>query len=332
MLIQKTMILCLFFTVTCFLQSVPAQTVTKLRAAYTSIAIQMDPIYIMKELNLPRKHGLAAEMLYIPVSSRAIQAALAGEIQLLTSAGVANINANLAGGDFVGLTATLNTFVFKIISKPEIKEPKALKGRKVGISRLGGVSDAAIRFALDRWGLAPDKDVAILQVGGELEELLALQNGAVDAAVLSEPIATVALRSGSHLLFDLSRLGVAYSMHGFGTRKSFIRENRDAVVRFMRAYLEGIFLFKTNKELALNVLKKYTRVEDVSVMLTAYDEYSRRYIPAVPYPSPEGIQTILEQLAKTRPQVKKFNPNDLIDASILREIEDSGFVKRLYGN
>jgi ABC-type nitrate/sulfonate/bicarbonate transport system substrate-binding protein len=175
------------------------QGLPKVRAAYTSIAIQMDPIYIMKELNLPRKHGLEAEMLYIPVSLRAIQSALAGEIQFLTSAGVANINANLAGGDFVGLTATLNTFIFKIVSRPEIKEPRALKGRKVGISRLGGVSDAALRYALDLWGLVPDKDVAILQVGGELEELLALQNKAVDAAVLSEPVATVALRTGSSL-------------------------------------------------------------------------------------------------------------------------------------
>lgn len=308
-----------------------AQTLPKVRAAYTSIAIQMDPIYIMKEVNLARKHGLDADLLYIPVSSRAIQSALAGEIQFLTSGGVANINANIAGADFVGLTATLNTFVFKIVSRPEIKETAALKGRKVGISRLGGVSDAAIRFALDRWGLMPDKDVAIIQVGGEIEEMIALQNRAVDAAVLSEPIATVALKQGGSLLYDLSKLEVQYTMHGFGTRKSFIRDQRDTVIRFMKAYLEGIFLFKTNKELALNVLKKYTRVDDVSDMQTAYEEMSQRLIRAVPYPSNEGIQTIMDQLGKTRPQVKNFKPADFIDSSILKEIEDSGFVKRLYG-
>ncbi len=308
-----------------------AETLPKVRAAYTSIAIQMDPIYIMKETNLARKYGLDADLIYIPVSSLAIQAALAGEIQFLTSAGVANINANMGGADFVGLTATLNTFVFKIISKPEIKEPAALKGRKVGISRLGGVSDAALRFALDRWGLAPDKDVAIIQVGGEIEEMMALQNKAVDAVVLSEPIATVARKSGGSLLYDLSRLDVQYSMHGFGTRKSFIRNNRDIVIRFMKAYLEGIYLFKTNRELAMNVLKKYTRVEDVSTMQTAYEEMSQRLIRAVPYPSLEGIQTILDQLSKTRPQIKNFKPADFIDPSILREIENSGFVKSLYG-
>lgn len=145
-LIQTTLVLLLLI----FFGTVRAQTLPKVRAAYTSIAIQMDPIYIMKEANLARKYGLDADLIYIPVSSLAIQAALAGEIQFLTSAGVANINANMGGADFVGLTATLNTFVFKIISKPEIREPSALKGRKVGISRLGGVSDAALRFALDR--------------------------------------------------------------------------------------------------------------------------------------------------------------------------------------
>lgn len=323
--------ICLLLLPLIFCQAAPAQSLPKIRAAYTSIAIQMDPIYIMKELNLTRKQGLDAELLYVPVSSRAIQAALAGEIHFLTSGGVANVNANVAGADFVGLTATLNTFVFKIISRPEIKEPAALKGKKVGISRLGGVSDAAIRFALDRWGLVPDKDVAIIQVGGEIEEMMALQNKAVDAAVLSEPIASVALKSGSTLLFDLSRLDVQYTMHGFGTRKSYIRDNRDAVIRFMKAYLEGIYVFKTNKELALNVLKKYTRVDDVALMQTAYQEMSQRLIRSVPHPSPEGIQTILDQLGKGRPEIKKFKPSDLIDPSILKEIEDSGFVKRLYG-
>jgi hypothetical protein len=99
----------------------------------------------------------------------------------------------------------------------------------------------------------------------------------------------------------------------------------------MKAYLEGIYVFKTNKELALNVLKKYTRVDDVSLMQTAYEEMSQRLIRSVPYPSSEGIQTILDQLGKGRPEIKKFKPSDLIDPSILKEIEDSGFVKRLYG-
>lgn len=307
------------------------QRLPKIRAAYTSISIQMTPLYLMKELDLPRRQGLDVEMLYVPVSSRAIQAALAGEIQFLTSGGVANINANVAGADFVGLTATLNTFIFKVLSQPDLKEVSALKGKKVGISRLGGASDFSARYALERWGLAPDRDVAIIQVGGEPEELLALQGKAIDAAVISEPFATLAARSGFNLLYDLSRFEVPYTLHGIGTRKSFIRDHRDVVIRFMKAYLEGIYLFKTNRELALNTLKKYTRLGDISVMQSAYDEYTRRLIRNVPYPDPEGIQTILDQLAKSRPQTKGLNPNDFIDPTILKEIEQSGFVKRLYG-
>ncbi|TAK00577.1 hypothetical protein EPO44_09655, partial [bacterium] len=292
---------------------------------------QMTPLYLMKELDLPRKQGLDVEMLYVPVSSRAIQAALAGEIQFLTSGGVANINANIAGADFVGLTATLNTFIFKVLSQPDLREVNALKGKKVGISRLGGASDFSARYALERWGLAPDRDVAIIQVGGEPELMLALQGKAIDAAVISEPFATLAARSGFNVLYDLSRFEVPYTLHGIGTRKSFIRDNRDVVIRFMKAYLEGIYLFKTNRELALNTLKKYTRLSDISVMQSVYDEYAQRLIRNVPYPNPEGIQTILGQLAKSRPQTKGLNPNDFIDPSILKEIEQSGFVKQLYG-
>ena len=318
--------------ITSFAAAAQAQSLPKVRAAYTSIGIQFDPVYIMKELDLSRKYGVDAEILFVPVSSRAVQAALAGEIQFITSAGVANINANMSGADFVGLTATLNTFVFKIMASPELKKPEQLKGKKVGISRLGGASDFSIRYALTRWNLVPDKDVAIIQVGGEQEEVLALQNKAVDAVVLSEPFASLVKRSGFAVLADLSQLGVTYSMHGFGARKSFIQANRDVVIRFMKAYLEGIYVFKTNKDVALNVLKKYTRLDDLSLVQTAYDEMSQRLIRRMPHPDREGIQTIIDQLAKTRPQMKNLNPGDFIDASILKEIEDSGFIKKLYGN
>ena len=331
MLRVKEWVICLGFMVA-FASAAQGQGLPKVRAAYTSIGIQFDPVYIMKELDLSRKYGVDAEILFVPVSSRAVQAALAGEIQFITSAGVANINANASGADFTGLTATLNTFVFKIIGLPEIKKPEMLKGKKVGISRLGGASDFSIRYALTRWGLVPDKDVAIIQVGGEQEEFLALQNKAVDAVVLSEPFATLAKRQGASVIADLSQLGVAYSMHGFGARKSFIQANRDTVVRFMKAYLEGIYVFKTNKDLALNILKKYTRLDDLSLVQESYDEMSQRLIRRVPHPDREGIQTIIDQLAKTRPQMKNLNPGDFIDPSILKEIEDSGFVRKLYGN
>ena len=154
----------------------------------------------------------------------------------------------------------------------------------------------------------------------------------MDAVVLSEPFATLAIRQGAAVIADLSQLGVAYSMHGFGVRKSYIQANRDVVVRFMKAYLEGIYVFKTNKDVALNVLKKYTRQDDLSLVQVSYDEMSQRLIRRVPYPNREGIQTIIDQLAKTRPEMKNLNPGDFIDPSILKEIEDSGFIKKLYGN
>ena len=309
-----------------------AQGLPKVRMAYTSINIQMTPVYIMKDLDLARKQGLDAEVLMIPVSSRAIQAALAGEIQFMTSGGVANINANMSGGDFVGITSTISTFVFKIIGQPGIKEPSQLKGKKVAISRLGGASDFSLRYALDRWGLTPEKDVAIIQIGGEAEGVLALQNKAVDAATISEPFTTIAQREGFSVVADLSRLNVPYTLHGIGTRKSIIRDRRDIVVRFMKAYVEAIYLFKTKKDLALSTLKKYARMSDISLMNATYDDYSQRLVPAVPYPTAPGIQTIIDHLAKTRPEAKGLKPQDFIDGSILKEIDDSGFVKKLYGN
>ena len=159
---------------------------------------------------------------------------------------------------------------------------------------------------------------------------MALQNKGVDAATISEPFTTIAQREGFGVVADLSWLNAPYTLHGIGTRKSYIRERREFVVRFMRAYVEAIHVFKTRKELALNTLKKYARMSDVSQMNDTYDDYAQRLIPAVPYPTALGIQAIIDHLAKTRPEAKGLKPQDFIDASILREIEDSGFVRKLY--
>src|SRR5437879_8131889 len=154
MLRLRKLVIC-FSVIVTFAAASQGQNLPKVRAAYTSIGIQFDPVYIMKELNLPRKYGLDVDVLFVPVSSRAIQAALAGEIQFITSGGVANINANVTGADFTGLTATLNTFVFKVVASPELKKPEQLKGKKVGISRLGGGSDLSTPQAPTHRGQGP---------------------------------------------------------------------------------------------------------------------------------------------------------------------------------
>jgi ABC-type nitrate/sulfonate/bicarbonate transport system substrate-binding protein len=128
--------------------------------------------------------------------------------------------------------------------------------------------------------------------------------------VAADPFGSMALRKGFSLVFDLSQLGVPYTMHGIGTRKGIVREKRDIVIRFMKSYLEGIHLFKTNKELALNTLKKYARLDDLTVMQSLYEECSQRLIQPVPYPTTEGIQTIIDHLAKTRPQAKGLNSSE----------------------
>ena len=273
-----------------------------------------------------------AEILFVPVSSRAVQAALAGEIQFITSAGVANINANVTGADFIGLTATLNTFVFKIFASPEIKKPEMLKGKKGRHFPSRRRQRFFYSLCAKLLGSGPRQRRCHYPGGRRAGVASGATKQSRGRGVLSEPFASLAKRNGSVLLADLSQLGVPYTMHGFGVRKSYIQANRDVVVRFMKAYLEGIYVFKTNKDLALNVLKKYTRLDDLSLVQVAYDEMSQRLIRRVPYPDREGIQTIIDQLAKTRPQMKNLNPGDFIDPSILKEIEDSGFIKKLYGN
>ena len=183
-----------FALIVAFAAAALGQSLPKVRAAYTSIGIQFDPVYIMKELDLPRKYGLDADILFVPVSSRAVQAALAGEIQFITSGGVANINANVTGADFAGLTATLNTFVFKVFASPEMKKPEMLKGKKVGISRLGGASDFSIRYALIAGAWFPTKTLPSSRWAASRKSFWRYKTKPWTRSILSEPFATLPTR------------------------------------------------------------------------------------------------------------------------------------------
>ena len=216
-----------------------------------------------------------------------------------------------------------------IHSAPEISTPLQLKGKKLGVSRYGATSDFAIRLALKKWGLNPERDVNILQIGTSQDTARALQAKMLDAGVTSGTSSLIARKSGFRELGDLADLGLDYPTSAIGTTKSYLQKNEATVKGFMLAYIEAINDFKRNKEAALAVLKKYTRNDDREVLEHNYNEIAEKYL-AMPIPTLEGIRTILTELSSTTPAAKNADPEQFVSYKIAREIEASGFVKRLH--
>jgi ABC-type nitrate/sulfonate/bicarbonate transport system substrate-binding protein len=239
------------------------------------------------------------------------------------------VQAALQGADTVILSAALNGFVFKVFGAPEMTNPAQLKGKKLGVSRYGATSDFAVRLALKKWGLNPERDVNILQIGTSQDTVRALQAKMLDAGVTTGTSSLIARKAGFRELADLAELGLDYPTSAIGTTRSYLQKNEATVKGFMLAYIEAIHDFKRNKEAAIGVLRKYTRTDDREVLEHNYNEIASRYL-AMPIPTLEGIRTILTELSSTTAAAKSADPEQFVSYKIAREIETSGFVKRLY--
>jgi len=304
---------------------------TKLKVAYPTTVGSMAVIWVAKEAKLFEKHGLDVELIYVAGSSRVVQAMLAKDIPISEIAIPAVIQANLAGADLVMLAGPNHKPGQKIMVKPEIKRREDLKGKKIGITRFGTSDDFLLRYVLGQWGLQPERDVALIQMGGSQEILLGLGSRAIDGGMLSSPLHLQAAKFGYNLLADLSAIGVDYQGAGVVTTRSYMREAPDTVRRYLRAYVEGLYRFKTDKAFATKVIGKYSRITDPEALEETYQHYAVKVMPKVPYPTIKGIQLVLDEIGTRTPKAKGLAPESFIDVNYLKELDQSGYIKKLYG-
>jgi ABC-type nitrate/sulfonate/bicarbonate transport system substrate-binding protein len=174
--------------------------------------------------------------------------------------------------------------------------------------------------------MKPDVDVALLQVGNQSNRIAAVETNNADAAMLTPPMTLQARKLGLTLLLDASKLGIPYSSLFFVARRSYIDKNRADLLNFTKAMIEGVFLYKSNKEFAMKVLAKYMKVQDREVLEENFREYD---FPLKPYPSKEYYELPIQSVAKKDPRVLKENPDRFVDMSLVKELDSSGFIEKL---
>jgi NitT/TauT family transport system substrate-binding protein len=309
----------------------PQSSGKNLKIAYSALSGSSFPIWIAKDARLFEKYGLSADLIYIPSSSLALQAMLGGNIHIIPTASAPTImQAKLQGADTVLIGATNNTVTFFFMVMPDVTKPQDLKGRKVGVSRFGSSSDTAVRYALRKWGLEAGRDVTILQMGGIPEILAGMKSGSVSGGPLSSPTDLRARKEGFKELVDLGQIGLDYPQTSIAVSQSYIQRQRDEVRNFMKITIEAVHLNYTDKELAMKVFGKYTKTSDRGILEAAYYTYLDK-TDKVPYIKPSAVKLAIDLLAENDPKFRNAKPEDFIDNSIVQKLEDSGFVKELYG-
>lgn len=321
---------CLFLVAQLFAFIAPAGA-EPLRIAYTSIAVVYGPLWLTNDAGIFKKYNIDPEFIYIAGGPPSLQALIAGDVAIAFTAGGATVAANLQGSDVVLLGASIDSLPFELWSIPSIKHSEQLKGTRLGVSRIGATTDFIARYLLKKWNLQPDKDVAIFQTGSGPQIFAALKGGSVQSGVLSTGPETLnAEAAGYFRLADVSASGLVYPFGPFAARQAFIKSHGDLVMRFMKAYVEGIHRFKTDKAAALSVLEKYTKQKPTPGAEKIYEIYATKYFKRAPEATAPAVQTILEEISATRPLPSGAAPQRFVESRFIRELIASGFVDSLY--
>jgi ABC-type nitrate/sulfonate/bicarbonate transport system substrate-binding protein len=304
----------------------------KLKISYSSVDAPNANWYIAEDKRLYQKYGLDAELIFIPTSTTNVATLVAGSVKAANISGGSIANGVVGGASLVAVGCFINTLPYELIVHESIRSAQQLKGKSVGISRIGSSSDVAARVLLKGLGLEPDKDVAILQVGGSGERAAAFASGKIVA--FPSPPGTIHLTKGmaSRTLITTADFPKSYPFPYVcpTTPKSYLSTNRDTVKRLLMALIEGTYFFKTRKEESKKILAKYSRQSNEAYLESAYQTIAKLF-ERVPLATREGMEVqINEALALARKPGASVKVEDIIDDRLVVELEKEGFIDRIY--
>ena len=295
----------------------------------TSISSSQWIPWIAKDAKIYEKHGLDVDIVYLRGGSGdTSKAIIAGSIFAAPVTTATVMTANLSGADLTTVAHTVKAVQSRVISRPELKRPEDIRGKRFASTGLGSLGDFLHRVVMKRYGVNPERDVTWLTIGAPPDRIQALDAKLVDAADLSYPFDVQAQKKGYRVLWD-ARIEVPYPSMSVVTRKKTIQDDRDTVMRMMRAHVEGIHFLKTQKEASLKILAKYLKNNDTELLEGSYEIYKDDFI-ATPYPITKGLETTYEYVAQRRPEIYNHKPEEFTDPSFIVELDKSGFIRKLY--
>ena len=274
-----------------------------LRVGSPGLSAEFAPVWAANDRGLLKKYGFETEVIAMQGGTQLAQAIIAGSIPIAVMGG-AYLTAAVRGADLVMIATHMDKFPYSLIVKPNIKKVEDLKGTKLAISRFGSSSDAGLRVALQKLGLNPDKDVTILQVGGQTERFAALKGGTVDGTVVIPPLSGAAQRLGYNALINMTELGIPYPQEGVVVSRQMIGSRRETIIRFLKAYIEGVKEVKTDKEFAIAVMAKHLRLDrrkDREALEDSFKEGVIEQMLKIPSINLEAIKVGLDLLGKDNP-------------------------------
>jgi ABC-type nitrate/sulfonate/bicarbonate transport system substrate-binding protein len=298
------------------------------RVGWAAITASHTPLWVAQEKGFVAKQGLLIEPIFFGAGPPAMQALVAGDLDIVVTSAPNVVNPRLGGADTVMVLSIIPTFIDHIISAPSITSPEQLRGKIGSVNRFGSISEMGLRLSLRRLGIDPEKDVKIVPAGGNPERLAAISKGISQFTIMNEPFIKEAERLGFRDLVNMAMLKIPLHGNGIVTREAIIKAKRPVVAKFARAVTEAIHYIKSDKEGTKAIIAKYTRFTDPEGLERTYKNYTA-FLLDVPYADPAGIKTLLDDMAPKNPKAAAADPKTFVDPSFVQELESSGFIKQL---
>ena len=309
--------------VSVLLWSAPPARAETIRLSYSGTSGQNLPFWVTYDAGLFKKYGVPADLVLISGGLTNIQAILANEVRFSYLGAASPIQAALQGADIVILATAYGLMPYGLITAGNIRSAADLKGKRAAVSRIGGIEEVAIRAAMEKLGLGP-KDLTFIQAGPDALRIAAVQSGNAAAAALAPPALFAAAGRGLNVIADLGALGVKYPTSVIAARRAYVAQDRPAAKKFLMALVEGLHVYRQKKDYAMKVLEKYTKQSDPQILSQTYDYFAKNS-PLLPLSDAAVMEAGLA--AAEKPGAK--SARDLYDNSILQELEQEGFTKKL---
>jgi NitT/TauT family transport system substrate-binding protein len=307
-----------------------APAADKFVTIHSSRVMSQSMPWMAQEAGLFKKYNIDHELVFIASSGIVTAALLGGDADMTVTGGIGNVIAYVRGStDVAFIGGVKNTMTQTLVAGGNIKKPEDLKGRRIGVSRIGGNSHYFTIQALRRYNMEPNRDFSFLQTGGDPETLAALLSGGIEVANLTPPTDSQAIAKGYHYVVYGPDLKIPYAATAFVTKRSLLAKRGQVVGQYMRAMAETARIMHTDREFVYKVLGKYLRITDRSVLDSAYNAEIKVLEPRLVIKN-EALQAILDEVAPTDARAKKVKPQELIDSRYLDEMEKSGFFDQLW--
>jgi ABC-type nitrate/sulfonate/bicarbonate transport system substrate-binding protein len=307
-----------------------ASAAEKIRIGYSGLSPATGMLWVTQDAKRFEANGIVPEVLFL--RNNLGQAALiAGEIEMCSYSASLMAPARIQGADLQMIVSFQQKLNYRLVVRPDIRTLADLRGRVLAVTRFGTVNDWTMRLLLSKLGLNPDRDVRLFQVGDSAPAVATalIAGKTFDGALLQPPFSNKAVESGMRVFANMEEMDIPFQQTGLNTMQRYIAKNPDIVRRVVKSMVEGVHLIRTNPELAKRAISRYMQIKDEKALEESYQQL-KAMAEIKPYPSAEGLKTILDDLAKKLPAARTANPRDFIDLRFIQELDKSGYIDGLY--